>query len=289
MIGLIRLGFSGMEAVVDTVESIPEGALEARLAVREQAALASGALEPWVTDAWEHEEDGVRFQLRALATLSRKPKATGPGTSTRKDPFAPPYERDLVVGGLGPSHVVMLNKFPVVGHHGLVVTTAYEPQDAPLTPLDFAAVVRVLRELDALVFYNSGATAGASQGHKHLQFVPGPLAREGRVPLETRLLSGELPFVCAAAAPMPKTPGELLSLFKVCQARAGVKEGTAWNLLATRAWLAVIPRSQESTAGVSLNALAYAGLFFSKARADVEALAAHGCLKALVEAGVPRR
>ncbi len=271
---------------MEPLEPIPEGTLAARVQVREAAALASGALLPWVTDTWEHEEEGVRFQLRALASHAKKPMAVS--AAAEKDPFSPPYERDLVVGALGAAHVCLLNKFPVVGHHGLVVTTAFEPQDAPLTPADFGAVVRVLREQDALVFYNSSATAGASQGHKHLQFVPAPLARDGSVPLEARLLSGELPFACAAVAPMPKTPGALATAFHGCLSRARGGEGGAWNLLATRSWLAVVPRSKESVAGVSLNALAYGGLFFAKARTDVEALAARGLFRALVEAGLPR-
>ena len=55
------------------------------------------------------------------------------------------------------------------------VTKEYEPQTDLLNAGDFEAASRVTQEIDGLLFYNSGKNSGASQPHKHLQFVPLPL------------------------------------------------------------------------------------------------------------------
>ena len=53
---------------------------------------------------------------------------------------------------------------------------------------DFDAVWSCMAELDGLTFYNGRRAAGASQRHKHLQFVPLPLGLRGpAVPIEPLL------------------------------------------------------------------------------------------------------
>src|SRR5699024_10677445 len=94
-----------------------------------------------------------------------------PASNAAKDPFAPPYESDLVVGELAPAHMVLLNKFPVLDLHALAVTREAEPQTHLLTACDCEALLRLLYSWDSLVFYNAGPEAGASQAHKHLQVI----------------------------------------------------------------------------------------------------------------------
>ena len=110
-------------------------------------------------------------------------------TTGRKNPFLP-YEPDLYVADVSPTHVCILNKYNVVDLHLLIITRAFEHQESRLRLPDFQALWRCLVEYDSLGFYNSGHLSGASQPHKHLQVVPLPLAGSGcanRVPFEPML------------------------------------------------------------------------------------------------------
>ena len=55
----------------------------------------------------------------------------------------------------------------------LVITKEPERQQGKLNMDDFKAVLLALKTLDeGFVYYNSGAEAGASQDHKHMQVIP---------------------------------------------------------------------------------------------------------------------
>ena len=90
----------------------------------------------------------------ADVTIGVTVSATGPGAA------------------LGAAHVVVLNKFPVIDRHLLLVTRQFEDQHTPLSHADFDALAAVIAVHGGLGFYNGGRTAGASQAHKHLQWVP---------------------------------------------------------------------------------------------------------------------
>ncbi|NJN75809.1 MAG: hypothetical protein HC796_05835 [Synechococcaceae cyanobacterium RL_1_2] len=66
----------------------------------------------------------------------------------------------------------MLNKYNVFENHLLIITEDFVPQEELLTRDDWQAGFNVLRRINGFLFYNSGAAAGASQPHKHLQLVP---------------------------------------------------------------------------------------------------------------------
>ena len=57
-------------------------------------------------------------------------------------------------------------------HHVLVVTRIFTPQSEALSDNDLKYSYIVLNTLDGFAFYNSDATAGSSQHHKHLQLIP---------------------------------------------------------------------------------------------------------------------
>lgn len=148
-------------------------------------ALAAGSLAPLATTTSVHPDHGISFLLHTLSG-PRKPTAADPTAPARapdadsapKKRFNPflPYEQSLFVADAPPAHVVLLNKFPVMAGHLLLVTAAYEAQSSLLTAADLDAAWAVLAGVDGLAFYNSGRMAGASQHHKHLQVVPTPLA-----------------------------------------------------------------------------------------------------------------
>lgn len=266
-------------------------------------------------------EDGdVRFVVRSVSTLTRK-RAAGalPKAGARPDPFAPP-DAALVVGDLTPTHVGVLNKYPVVPRHLLIVTRAFVDQESLLDATDFAALAAGLREVDGLGFYNGGREAGASQRHRHLQLVPLPLASGvWGVPMEavfdqwssgggaSRLL--RLPFRNAFAVledALFESPGageRLFERYALMLAACGLREDAAndgdgaaneperqrgpYNLLVTRRWMLLVPRTRERFGAISLNALGFAGSLFVRDQAEMDALRATGPMKALEAVAVP--
>ena len=242
--------------------------------VREQTvvALESGALDPIRTELETCRDGGVDFQLRVVSSLSAKERAR----STTKNPFEPPYEPGLFIAELPPAHVALLNKFPVLEHHLLVVTRAYEPQQSLLTPADCEVLLTCLGEGDALAFYNGGPTAGASQSHKHLQLVP-----LTNVPMEPLLRARTLPFP-HALSDTPMDAGALHACYLGLLHQVLTRPDAPYNLLATREWTLVVPRTAESFEGVSVNALGFAGSLFMKTRAQLERLREIGPMRALL-------
>ncbi|RMD39172.1 hypothetical protein DV735_g5957, partial [Chaetothyriales sp. CBS 134920] len=163
-----------------------------------------------------HTRDGVPFQLRYCPALSKKPKqkaVAGVPVSERnekadekadekakartraKDPFDNPSPELLISETATGSHILLLNKFPVIPNHFILATKTNKPQTHLLEPDDLAvsyACLRAWREEsrsggggDAgdgtpgpeddgqlLAFFNSGEHSGASQPHRHIQFVP---------------------------------------------------------------------------------------------------------------------
>lgn len=98
------------------------------------------------------------------------------------NPFLP-YEEELFVQNLSPSHLVLLNKFKVRDDHFLVVSRSFIEQTRLLEESDFEAASMCLEDAPVLIFYNGGTLSGASQRHRHLQGFPLPLEKESRLDL----------------------------------------------------------------------------------------------------------
>lgn len=251
--------------------------LWARAQQQSRAALSSGALEPWAADVTRLEDGGGAFEVHHLLRRAHKPT----GVARTGDPFAWPWSGDLYLGDVSATHGCLLNKFPLFAQHLLFVTRAWEAQESPLTAADgdalcfgFAAGGRTL------AFFNGGTGAGASQPHKHLQLVP------LEAPLEPLLRAGRLP-VRHALVDTPKDGQTLASTVARLLEGLGVTPGAPWNLLATREWLLVVPRRQESFEDISVNALGFAGSFAVTNEAQRERLRAVGPMDALREVAFP--
>jgi ATP adenylyltransferase len=220
---------------------------------------------------------------RKAAEGRRQPGAGG-------DPFLP-YDPDLFVADLSPTHVCLLNRFNVVEHHLLLVTRAFEEQESPLTPADFAALAACLAEIDGLGFYNSGPAAGASQRHKHLQLVSTPMG-DGpeRTPIDRALAAPEpaLPFPHAlvrldpAAGPPAAAGARLLAAYReLLDAVFPARAPGPYNLLATRDWMLLVPRTSSHWEGIEVNALGFAGTLLVASAADLERVRRAGPLAIL--------
>jgi sulfate adenylyltransferase (ADP) / ATP adenylyltransferase len=271
-----------------------------------QYALECGALLSIPTDFELVEENGIKFLVRIVSNLTRKDKDKQQGKN--KNPFLP-YEKDLLVADISESHVCILNKFNVVDYHLLIITRAFEEQEKLLTLEDFAAMWACLAEFDGLVFYNGGKLAGASQPHKHLQIVPLPLTPSGlQVPIEPLLTSAVfvdsvttipgLPFVHALgklnSSGSPYTDAvTTLELYHTLlsavglQAREDNRQSGAYNLLATREWMLIIPRSREDFHGISVNSLGFAGALLVRKHEHMQIIKQHGPMTVLKNVALP--
>ncbi|CUA78031.1 hypothetical protein RSOLAG22IIIB_12998 [Rhizoctonia solani] len=129
-------------------------------------------------------ERGVNFEIAVCPALQEKPVLPAPNfvKIDKPDPFAPPYVPDLYIGELkdkleGDEYVILLNKFSVIPGHFLMVTKGFQSQNSPLTPPELTQAYLLIRASQKsknpiFAFYNCGVDSGASQPHKHIQFLP---------------------------------------------------------------------------------------------------------------------
>ncbi len=279
------------------------GTLWQQVTQRSEQALLAGALERVSTTTEVVADGDVTFLVRILESV-------WPYAALGTNPFLPP-DPALVVTELGPSHLAVLNRYTVLPDHLLVVTRHFEEQESLLSLEDFRAAWACLWQKDVLVFYNSGPTAGASQRHKHLQAVPLPLLSTGpRIPLEPLLdrvvFDGQvsraprLPFVNAVAKLDPgwtEDEGargshdlylQLVGALNLVGASSSPGRLAPYNLLLTRQWLLLVPRSRERFETISINALGFAGALLVKSARERQQLIDHGPLRVLAQVGMTR-
>jgi ATP adenylyltransferase len=252
--------------------------LRQRITDASRAALAAAALQPLTTRVERVRDAGIDFVVHVLDRSAHKPPAGGAA-----DPFLAP-EPALLVADVSPTHRLLLNKFPVLDAHALIVTRAFEEQSSALTFADFDALRRCLAEIDGLAFYNAGRVAGASQRHKHLQLVPLPLIAGGpRLPIEPGV-SAALPFRHASGRFSRRLPPaqEWLDAYRAL--RLALRLGDdGYNLLATREWIMLVPRPRETFEGLGANALGFAGVMLVHGDAELDTLRRVGPARVLKE------
>ncbi|RMZ72115.1 bis(5 -nucleosyl)-tetraphosphatase [Pyrenophora seminiperda CCB06] len=138
---------------------------------------------------------GIPFQLRYCPSLAKKPLPNLPGATPKQklDPFENPPEELRVadIPATNPSHVLVLNKFPIIAQHFILATRSNKKQTHVLQQDDLEATYACLKEWQdssagdeheqrrLLAFFNSGEHSGASQPHRHLQFLPVEGMRDG--------------------------------------------------------------------------------------------------------------
>ncbi|KAM5477172.1 bifunctional AP-4-A phosphorylase/ADP sulfurylase [Microsporum audouinii] len=262
--------------------------LASLVARRFAAAKKAGSLVFSQTEVTSLQSSSVPFQLRYCPALAVKPTNNSPqpvstgadDTKPKKiDPFENPHT-DLLVAQIpasDPTHILVLNKFPVIANHFILATKAFKPQTHLLEAGDLHTAFTCLKEWEKppngqhgeedsqaveqqkrlFAFFNSGEHSGASQPHRHLQFLPiedmrqvddvanwAPLI-DGEDPVEQKNASGlpqqpKLPFVTYTAHLSPNpTPDELhksyLSLYAMAVTTAAQhSESLLSNISASR-------------------------------------------------------
>jgi len=261
------------------------------------SAQASGALIPIDTDYRVITDGGIDFVVRIAKNLDRRKQTpTAEKSAAPHNPFLP-YEQALWVTDIGEHHAVLLNKFNVIDNHLLIVTKNFENQDQLLKPQDLAAIAALVEKHGGLGFYNGGTMAGASQHHKHLQWIPGvELRGKISIPLEPHLAQGNAGETSIANSPFPAAIAHIAKDRPLAQQyvesygalthKLGIDNGgeTAarpYNLLLTKSHLWIVPRIAECFESISLNAMAFAGSLLVKNQQQVDVLKNAGPLAAL--------
>lgn len=272
---------------------------------RTRSALASGDLKPILTEETGLVDGGLRFVVRSLPTLAGKSSGIPGGPRDPNfNPFLSP-DPALKLGPLGERHTAILNKFPVSARHIVIATNEFREQLEPLDRSDFAALARVLVEAGGLGFYNGGTQAGASQRHKHLQWIPPapgnatlrewlPALAGGAEPLEAMThprLDLRHCFVrvdCDPGTEIDRAAASLHQAFERAVERLDLRpDGNGLlppsNLLVGDGWMLLVPRSREHFEEVSINALSFGGTFFVRDPAQIEAIRSAGPLRVLAQ------
>ncbi len=302
-------------------QALAPGSLRRRVVMQTRRAQQLGALHAIATSSEYVVDRGVRFLVRMLGDVARKDAArraqmqTAAHAAGDADPFLPP-EQALVVGSVSDTHLCVLNKFSVVRDHLLIVTRAFEHQQTLLTLADFEALWRCMAEYPSLGFYNAGVIAGASQPHKHLQLVPLPLASRGPpVPMAPLLDGGGAATAPVAVPGLPyahllaqvagfsrnavrhvaeATHTQYLAMIDAtdlleAKDADGVPLTAPYNLLVTRRWMLLVPRSAEAFGGISVNALGFAGAMLVRDPGQMGLLRRHGPMRVLEHVAQPAR
>jgi ATP adenylyltransferase len=189
-----------------------------------------------------------------------------------------------------------------------LLSTNSRSQLEPLTENDFEALWLTVHQLEGLAFHNCGKKSGASQPHKHMQFIPLPIHQSlPDLPFEAAIRDGRkstklgepfsasvatLPFVHWVS--MVQEPGSNLQLsgkflcetykklyqlvvdFEARQSATNSadmkKEDIHYNLLMTSRWMMIVPRSNEQHQNIFVNSLGFAGTMFVKSTEDADTL-----------------
>ena len=183
----------------------------------------------------------------------------------------------------------------------------FEEQLLPLARSDFAALAEIMREAGGIGLYNGGTAAGASQRHKHGQWMPDT---EGNASLRLFAagLPGDLPehgvarhpalpmqhcFVrvrCGEGVAVEVAADSLLEGFQRACDTLQLKPGVdgllpPCNLLIHDGWLLMLPRSQECFEGISISAVCFGGTLYTRQREQIESIRRVGPLQALAAVG----
>ncbi|GHC42152.1 hypothetical protein GCM10010096_11080 [Alcaligenes pakistanensis] len=278
-----------------------------RLDQLSQAALASGDLLPVQAQEEQLQDQGLSFFVRWVSTLAAKDAASvsipGGPRDPNFNPFLPPAPA-LTVDDVSATHNIVLNKFAVCDLHLVLADKVFSEQLHPLRAIDFRALADFLAEQGGLGFYNGGAAAGASQRHKHTQWIPAAVGN-GSLALYLDKLPAQAAPGTAHRHPdlafehcfvrlldtqdATVLSDSLLQAYRLACTELDLVPGAddllpAHNMLAGQGWLFAVPRSVELVEGISVNALSYAGCIYVRTPEQIERVRQIGPLGVLAQA-----
>lgn len=235
------------------------------------------------------EGTNINFQLTLLESLVHRPEKG----DKELDPFANPEPELTIVDHLGKKDELKLvyNKFPVVPYHFLLITKDYVSQNTPLSASELMSMYTILKNVQTqnddewFSFYNCGPESGASQPHKHVQFmtlpkgfIPFPqliaMKSEPFLPNDKTepLQDGALPFAhFVARLPDSDFDEDDLSLFfasllqrTLTTLREHDATHISYNFIMTTKYMLMVPRSKASYKNLGINSCGAMGLILCK-------------------------
>lgn len=255
--------------------------------------------------------------LTELKSLEHRPEK---GT-VAKNPFAKPEPELTILSEFGEKNEfkLVLNKFPVVPAHFMLVTNTFISQNTPLSPSELSAIYALLMGLKSdgegknwFAFYNCGPESGASQPHKHVQFMPLPTnyqpftakiveTSESFIPDQTHepLQDADIPFahfVAKLPSEKEKLTEEYLAMtfVSLLQRTLSVLKAhdanhISYNFCATTNYMMLVPRSSakfDETLGI--NSCGVLGLILSKNDGTTALIKSTGFMSILEAVGFPK-
>ncbi|TAQ85731.1 hypothetical protein B7494_g5953 [Chlorociboria aeruginascens] len=195
------------------------GNLPALVRDKFKAAQITGDLTFYETQLALLRCSGLPIQVRFSPALAQKPKSNKSNHAEKNfDPFLNPAE-GLLIGEVPPYHNLVLNRFPIIPDHFILATKQFKEQTYLLQEEDLEATYQCIKEYrdngdELFGFFNSGEHSGASQSHRHIQFLPVNSMHSGMTglgdwkPLLDNLIADpqpEMPFTYFSAA-IPENP-----------------------------------------------------------------------------------
>ncbi|KAF9010571.1 ATP adenylyltransferase-domain-containing protein [Cyathus striatus] len=274
-------------------------------------ALNSGDLFYFPSTIKKHLDSSVEFEIRLCPALQNKPHLPTPHFDSD---VATDGGLSLHVGDLhdelnNEEYAILLNKYAIVSEHFLLVTKEFKSQSSPLMPSELLQTYLILQAArrtgkSFFAFYNCGDNSGASQPHKHIQFIPvdldgPPVERLAKtVQLETPdkpFTINKLPYANhtfrfpshISTLPVEQLEETLSRTFlmlldlTISTIRHDPDYPTgrpSYNVIITLEHMYLIPRRQETHIleetgeKLSINSLGFAGMLLVKSEKELEAV-----------------
>lgn len=235
--------------------------------------------------------DGAKidFQLTLLESLEHRPEKG----DKELNPFEKPEPELTVVSNYGRQDELKLvyNKFPVVPYHFLMVTKEFISQNTPLSSSELMSMYTILKSLEHnhedewFSFFNCGNESGASQPHKHVQFMTLP---KNFVPYPQRLAMNSEPFIPTAKSEPLQNPNlpfahfvarlpesdfdeDDLSMYfaallqrTMTVLRDNGANHISYNFIMTTNYMLMVPRSHSHYKNLGINSCGVLGLILCK-------------------------
>lgn len=233
----------------------------------------------------------VNLQYNIIHSLMHRPEKG----DFKKNPFEDPEPELTIVEDFGDSNQfrIVYNKFPVVPRHIMLLTKQYKPQTTPLSPDELKATYSILSTLAEdkndkwFAFYNCGPESGASQPHKHVQFMTLPRnfkpfpdfiisESDSFIPSTIRepLQNANIPmahFICKLPTDLKSLTEEDLIMYftsllqrALTVSRENEAESISYNVIMTTEYIMIVPRSVGKYKELGINSCGILGLFLFK-------------------------
>ena len=227
------------------------------------------------------EEKGMEFIVR-LSTGFQK-KIDNNFAKTLENPFLPVNEHLKITEiDSQKGHTVVLNKFCVVPYHFLLVTNDYESQNSLLDLSDFDAIEKCFKNSNGeklVAFYNCGPDSGASQPHKHIQFIP-----YKDLPVESQISKSTIPNFTFTHEFQKVTDFDSESLHQTFSKMVNTLSiPTSFNFLMTPEWMLLVPRKTSNTNSIFMNSVGFLGWILVKTEEQLDIVKKVGPLTLLHE------